>query len=308
MKSDVSVLMFATNKLKYVQFALNCAESILLHNEIQIFIVSDLQVTVPVRLQKFVSIVKVKPQHLSLGLGIKIYMDEYVQTAHTLFVDADCLCYASLAAMFAAFKSKNVSVVGTVVNSADWCGEEQAGAIEKEFAITQLPRFNAGVIYLEKTATAVKIFDYARSIIPNYDKLGFQRNNGTVNEEILIAIAMVKYGETPIPDDGRYMTDLSTDSHPRKLNVLKGVRVLNNPLAGELKHRPWYPEGTYSPMIIHFGGSNLGSYIYRSQVLLLQLYKMHLGKGLASWAVDVFFHIPVKSLRWGIDLFRNKSS
>ena len=308
MKSDVSVLMFATNKHKYVQFALNCAESILLHNEIQVFIVSDLPVAVPFRLQKFVSIVKVKPTHLSLGLGIKIYMDEYVQTENTLFVDADCLCYASLVPMFAAFNDKNVSVVGTVVNSADWCGGLQAGAIEKEFGITQLPRFNAGVVYLEKSTTAVKIFDYARRIVPNYDKLGFQRNNGTVNEEILIAIAMVKHGETPIQDDGRYMTDLSTDSHPRKLNVLKGERVLNNPMAGEPKHRPWYPEGDYSPIIIHFGGSNLGSYIYRSQVLLLQFYKMHVGKSLASWVVDVFFHMPVKSLRWCIDLFRNKSN
>lgn len=304
MKNDASVLMFATNKHKYVQFALNCAESILLHNEIQIFIVSDLPVAVPARLQKFVSIVKVKPEHLSLGLGIKIYMDEYVQTAHTLFVDADCLCYASLAPMFAAFKNKNVSVVGTLVNSADWCGRQQAEAIKKEFGITQLPRFNAGVIYLEKSTTAIKIFDYARSIIPNYDNLGFQRNNGTVNEEILIAIAMVKYGETPIPDDGRYMTDLSTDSHPRKLNVLKGMRMLNNPVSGEPKHRPWYPEGGYSPTIIHFGSSNLGSYIYRSQVLLLRLYKMRMDKSLASGVVDLFFHVPVKSLRWVIGSFR----
>lgn len=297
--------MFATNKTKYIPFALNCAESILLHNEIQIFIVSDLRVIIPTRLQKFVSVIKVKKDHLSLGMGIKIYMDHYLQTENTLFVDADCLCYASLQPAFEAFADKTVSVVGTMIDSAEWCGKQQAKIIEKEFGIKQLPRFNAGIVYLKNSKRSREIFEFARSIIPNYDTFGFQRNNNTINEEGLIAIAMVKYGETPITDDGSYMTDLYTDSHPRKLNVLKGIRVLNNPPKGSPRHRPWYPEGDYSPAIIHFGGSNLSSYIYRSQVALLQLYKKHIPQNLATQIVNIFIHIPFISLRWIIGSLRN---
>jgi len=301
-----SIITFATNKLKYVQFAFNCAESVLLHNDIKIFIVSNLEFSIPPGLQKNVSVVKAKEEHTALGIGIKLYIDRYQQTRHSLFIDSDCLCFAALQPIFSACNDKHVSAAGTVIDAAEWVGKQQADIIEKEFGLKQLPRFNGGLYYLEKSEKTTEIFDMARSIVPEYDRLGFARiNNKWVNEEGLIAIAMAKHTETPIPDDGSYMTDLYTDPHPRKLNVLKGIRVLNNPAVGNPGHRPWYPEGNYSPIIIHFGGNNLSSYIYKSQVLLLRLYKMRIGKNLASSAVDIFFHLPIKSLRWIIGSLRN---
>jgi len=301
-----SIITFATNKLKYVQFAFNCAESVLLHNDIKIFIVSNLEFSIPSNLQKNVSVIKAKEEHAALGIGIKLYIDEYQQTNQSLFIDSDCLCFGNLQPIFNACADKHVSVAGTMVAAAEWVGDEQAAAIEKEFGIKQLPRFNGGLYYLAKSKKTAEVFDTARSIIPEYDRLGFSRINNTwINEEGLIAIAMVKNGETPIPDDGRYMTDLYTDPHPRKLNVLKGIIVLKNPPKGEPRHRPWYPAGDYSPAIIHFGGSNLNSYIYRSQVLLLRLYKNHIQPNIATRVVNLFIHLPFRSLRWLIGSLRN---
>lgn len=301
-----SVLIFATNNLKYVQFAFNCAESILLHNDIQIYIVTNLDFPIPFSLQRNVSTVKIEKEHAEMGIGMKLYIDKYLQTERSLFIDSDCLCFGDLQPVFTTCENKNFSVVGTIVNAEEWVGTEQATIIEREFAIKQLPRFNGGMYYIKKGRKTSEIFDFARSIIPDYDHFGFQRiNNKWINEEGPLAIAMVKHMETPMPDDGRYMTDLYTDTHPRKLNVLKGIRVLNNPPKGSPRHRPWYPEGQYSPTIIHFGGSNLNSYIYRSQVALLQLYKKHIPQNLATQIVNIFIHIPFRSLRWIIGSLRN---
>jgi hypothetical protein len=291
---DYSVVTFATNKLNYVEFALNCARSILLFNDIRVYIISDLKFDLPENLRENVSIIKAKEEHTSLGIGIKLYTDQYLQTINTLFIDADCLVYDSLEAVFKACEGKNVSVAGTIVNAAEWVGPEQAVTIEKEFGIIQLPRFNGGLYYLKKGVKSGQIFDFARSIIPNYDRFGFSRiKNKWINEEGLIAISMMVHHEGPIPDDGSYMTDLYTDPHPLKLNVLKGLRILKNPAVGP-KHRPWYIKGQYSPIILHFGGQSLTTFPYMTQNALLWLNDNRINKNLSAWLINLGLYLPYK--------------
>jgi hypothetical protein len=292
-----SVITVATNNLKYVEFALNCTQSVLLHNDINVYIISNLSFDISAYLQKNVKIVKADEEQAALGIGIKTYINQYIQTEHTLFIDSDCLCLGSLKPIFEAFTGKDVSVVGTIVKSAEWCGDQQAKVIEEQFGIKQLPRFNGGLYYLKMGEKTNLIFELAQSIIPNYDTFGFNRiKNRWINEEGLIAIAMMMHKQTPIVDDGRYMTDLSTDSHPQ-LNVLKGIKLLKNPPLGKPRHRAWYP-AVYSPIVLHFGGSNGNTYIYRSQIALLKLYQQHISKNLATLLVHTFIHIPFRSLRW----------
>ncbi|MES2278850.1 MAG: hypothetical protein V4592_22655 [Bacteroidota bacterium] len=293
-----SVITFATNKLSYVKFALNCAQSVLLHNDINIYIVSNLNFQIPAPIQKNVKIIKATDEHAALGIGIKLYIDQYAPTEKTLFIDSDCLCYGSLQPLFDAFNGKDVSVVGAIVDAAEWCGPDNAAVIDKEFGIKQLPRFNGGVYFISKTETAKNIFDFARGLVPQYDSMGFGRlKNNSINEEGLLAIAMVKYNQSPITDNGRYMTDLFTDFYPRGLNVLNGIIKLTNPQAGRPRHRPWYP-AQYSPIVLHFGGNNLKSVIYTSQTLLLKLYSLNIPKNIATIFVNVFIHIPYKGIKW----------
>ena len=83
--SDYSVLTFATNKLSYLELALNCARSILLHNDISIYIVSNLNFTIPDTLKSKVFIIPPMPGHAEMGIGMKLHIDQYLQQ-HTRFL------------------------------------------------------------------------------------------------------------------------------------------------------------------------------------------------------------------------------
>ena len=297
--SDYSVITFATNKISYLKFALNCARSVLQYNEIKFYIVSDLKINVPSALKKNVLTIAALPEHLNQGIGIKLYIDKYLQTTHTLFIDADCLCYSSLKPLFNLFSNKNVSVVGNIVNAEDWVGETQARNIYTTFGITKLPRFNGGVYYVSKSEQAVKVFNKARKIALDYDQLSFQRiHQKWINEEILIAIAMMLNNELPVPDNGFLMTDLYTDQHTSNLNVLTSFRQIKNPSIGCKLHRSWYPTGTLNPVIIHFGSSNLYRYPYLSQHILLKLKSKKMSIRLVSVLTAIFIHIPFKIKYW----------
>ncbi len=297
--SDYSVITFATGKINYLKFALNCVRSVLQFNEIKFYIVSDLKVDIPSELKKNVFILAALPEHLNQGTGIKLYIDKYLQTTFTLFTDADCLCYSSLQPVFDSFSSTNVSVVGNIVNAKDWCGETQARNIYKTFGLTKLPRFNGSVYYVFKSKKATKIFDKARVIGLDYDKLGFQRiHNKWINEEILFAIAMMLFHELPAADNGLLMTDLYTDQHTSNLNVLTGFREINNPNTKSRLHRTWYSNGNLKPIIVHFGSSNLYRYPYLSQYFLLKLKSKKVSTQLASALTTLLIHVPFKIKYW----------
>lgn len=292
-KNKFSIITFATNKLAYFKFALNCARSVLLHNNIPFYIVTNLNVRIPADLAENVFILEAKPEHVHLGIGIKLYTDQYLQTNESLFIDSDCLCFGNLFPIFESARRESVSVVGTIVNSYEFCGEQQAKTIYENFNLSKLIRFNGGLYYLKKDVICKKIYEFARSIIPNYDKFGFQRiNKNNLNEEGLLSIAMMIYHQHPIVDNGTYMTDLSTDHHPFGMNVLTGKRKLNNPKKDIAKHRAWYPTGNYSPIVLHFGGQSLKTHPYIRQSVLLQVKHKKIPNILASFFSLLIIEIP----------------
>lgn len=275
--SKYSIITFATNKTTYFEFALNCARSVLIHNDIPFYIVTNLHVVIPNELKQHVFIIRAEPEHAAMGIGIKLYTNHYLQTVETLFIDSDCLCFGKLQPIFDAAGKQSVSVIGTKVEAAKFCGDEQAKTINENFGISQLIRFNGGLYYLKKDEICHKIFEVARSIIPNYDKFGFSRIGGVhINEEGPLSISMIINKQAPIVDNGTYMTDLYTTPHPYGLNVLNGKSKLYNPESGEPKYRSWYVGGNYSPIVLHFGGSSLKSFPYIKQNLLLYLNRIGL--------------------------------
>jgi hypothetical protein len=299
-----SVITFATNKLSYIQFAMNCAQSILLWNDINIYIVSNLAFPIPRHLSSRVFVIPAKAEHVALGIGMKMYIDEYLQTENTLFIDSDCLCFGNLNAVFKASEGMDVTVAGNIVPAESWCGTEQAKTIKKYFGLDNLIRFNGGLYYIKKSEGTDSIFKKAQEIASKYDYYGFSRiNNKWINEEGPLSIAMMLNGQYPISDDGNFMTDLYTDRRPRKMNVLTGTLLMRNPPYPSPDHRPWYPD-TYSPLILHFGGNNINSYPYKSQRLLLKFYHMGIPTPLATALVNILIHLPYRSFHWAIGLLR----
>lgn len=294
---EYSVVTFATNKLSYLQLALNCARSILLYNDISIYIVSNLNFAIPDTLKKNVFIIPPMPGHAEMGIGMKLHIDQYLQTQHSLFIDSDCLVYDNLNSIFAAAMGNDVSVAGNVTAAKNWCGDEQAETIKQNFGVDDLIRYNGGLYYLKKSDLTTKIFDKARAIGEKYDDYGFSRIGKWINEEGPLAIAMMLNHQQPIPDDGQFMTDLFTDGRPNVLNVLTGDIKLINPAPPAAKHRPWYP-AAYSPIILHFGGSSIKAYPYNAQVMLLKLNDMKLPVWVSSLLVTLFYNIPYKTYYW----------
>jgi hypothetical protein len=293
-----SVITFATNKLEYVQFALNCAESVLLHNDLPVYIVSNIEFPIPEKLRDKIFNVPAKPGHAELGIGIKLHTDEYLQTDQTLFIDSDCICFSGLDDIFNAAEGMDVTVAGNIVPAESWCGPEQAKTIKEVWDADQLIRYNGGLYYFRKSETTKKIFDQAREIAEKYDDYGFSRiKNKWINEEGPLSIAMTLNGQRPVADDGRFITDLYTDMRPAVMNVLKGKRVLRNKPVSHPNHRPWYP-ALYSPVIIHYGGSSLKSYPYRSQSMLLKLQYRSVAISAASSIVGAFIHFPYRTFHW----------
>jgi hypothetical protein len=293
--SAYSVITFATNKLSYARFAINCAQSVLLHNNLPVYIVSNLNFSIPAKLRDKIFIIPAKPGHAELGIGIKLHTDEYLQTEHTLFIDSDCICYGNLNEIFSACEGMDVSVAGNIVPAENWCGPVQAKTIKDTWGITELIRYNGGLYYLKKSELTTNVFNKAREIAVKYDDYGFDRiKNKWINEEGPLSIAMIVSCQRPIADDGRFITDLYTDHRPKRINVLNGNRLLQNNPPGHQRHRPWYPM-VYSPILLHFGGNNLSSYPYRSQSLLLKLKNMSFPAKAASAFVSAFIHFPYKT-------------
>jgi hypothetical protein len=295
---DRSVLLLATNKQEYLQFALNCADSVRLHNpDLPVFIATNVKADNP-KLQTGIKFIEVPEEIAQLYIEAKLHIDKFLQTEETLFIDSDCLCYGGLTPVFEACNGMDVTVVGRVIPLEQQWGTSGAAFARKEFGINESILFNGGFYYIKKNAVATRIYDQARAISVKYDEYGFNRiKNKWKNEEDLLAITMIANKQRPIADDGQFMTDLFTELRPKVLNVLKGERLLQNPAYPSPRHRSWYPS-YYSPVILHFGGSNIRSYPYIAQSLLLKLRRNGVPAILSSIITFIFIHIPYKSYHW----------
>jgi len=295
--TDRSVLLLATNKQEYLQFALNCADSVRLHNpDLPIFIATNIKIDSHTS-RNDIKFLNVSEEIAELYLEAKLHLNDFLQTEETLFIDSDCLCYGDLTPIFEVCGDEDVTVIGKAIPiEGFWTGDGVRLARET-LGIGYSMLFNGGFYYIKRSELTDQIFSAAREISGNYDAYGFHRiQNNWKNDEISFQIALAKYHQRPIEDDGRYMTDLFTDPRP-VLNVLKGKRRLRNITRTSDRNRPKYPP-VYSPVILHFGGNNIRSYPYIAQSRLLKLHRNGVPAGLASIIVNIFMHIPYKTYHW----------
>ncbi len=285
--------MLATNKQKYLNFALNCAYSVKLHNpHIPVYIATNLA---PPQGYPGVQFIGVSDDQAKLNIGTKVYLDQFIQTDETLFIDSDCLCYDNLDTVFDACRGHDVTVVGRLISRMDEWGPKSAAHGIDNFGTDKFIIYNGGFYYIKKSETTGLVFSKARELFADYDKYAFGRiQNGWENEEQVFAIALVLNNQTPITDDGKLMTDLYTDRRPGILNVLTGARLLKNNNHYLTEARDRYPT-TFSPVVLHFGGNNIGSYPYISQSMLLKLNKWGLPVFLSSFITFVCMDIPFKT-------------
>jgi hypothetical protein len=260
----------ATGKPIYIKMALALARSFLRYNRgngIGFTIVTDRPVTErPADLIE-IGWAQITPGEYGDGFTPKLYLDKLAPADRAIFIDADCLCVASLAPAFDTFAGRAVSVIGRRVESGEWFGD--VAAIAHRLGVTGYPRFNGGVYYLERGEACSAIYDTAREILPRYDELGFVRLRNSPNDEVIMAAAMALHGAEAIPETGTIMNTLMAAPGGLSINVLVGHAVLRNPRTHPA-HNAWYDLEEMRPALVHFLGRDVADHPYRTEILVLE--------------------------------------
>lgn len=290
--SEKSVITIATGKPYYINMAVNLARSFLYwhpESEIQFWLVTDQPQLVPKEVANVIYIKAIDPDQYGSGFSTKLYLDQFVQTQYTLFIDADCLVYGNLTSVFDQFKGKSVSAIGdNIVEGNFFCDVKQ---VIQKLNVPYMPRFVGGVYYLEKGEVCKGVFDKARELLPSYDKLGLIRLRGKENEEPLVALGMAHLSQETIPEDGRIKADRMFYSY-LTTNVLSGKAKLWN--------KEEFPKGAYfqisksTPVIVHFNDSYSEEYEYLAETHRLYLCAKLPSKLLANLSAHLYHIMPGK--------------
>jgi hypothetical protein len=259
-----SVLTIATGKQIYIDMAVNLARSFLRWHsgsDILFCLATDQPEAVPADVRPRIRVVDTRHLKQMTGFSIKLYIDQLAQTQYTLFIDADCLVYGRLEPVFDKFKGHSVSAIGDVQTEGEFfCNVSRT---MQQLSLPYLPRFVGGIYYLEKNDTSRHVFDYARTLLPQYDALNLVRLRGKENEEPLVAIAMAAHGQRPIAEDGSIKADRMFFHHC-STNVRRGKARLWNQDA--------FPPGAYYqireavPVVVHYNNDFAENYEYLSEV------------------------------------------
>jgi hypothetical protein len=264
----------------YLDMAIALARSFLWwHRDspIDFYLATDSAAALPADLSG-IKVLKFQPGELGKGFSMKLKLDQLMRAEQTLFIDADCLCVGPLAPVFDRFAGRAVSVVGGAVTEGEWFGD--IATTRAHFGLTQIPKFNGGVYYLERGEKANRVYERARQLETRYDELGLVRLRDCPNEELLMSISMSLEDCEGIDDDGTIHGELFAAPLLLGIDVLRGHARLANPPPPDPAHRPGYPVREIEPVIVHFLGDFTTKWPYRSEEKLLRLVSL---KRLPPW-------------------------
>lgn len=287
---EKSVFTVALGKPLYLQMACALARSFRLwhgDSDIHFHLVTDAKrSSLPVDLQN-IKLISVRPGQYGTGFSPKLHLDKLAPADRSLFIDADCLCCGSLEPAFESFNGRPVSVIGREISDGEWFGD--VAEICRQFGVPALPRFNGGIYYLEKGATASQIYQTARELEPRYDEIGFKRLRGHANDEVLVSLAMALHGQSPLPERGDIMNSLLAGPTGVKIDVFRGQALLLNPKCHP-DHNPWYHQEESRPVLVHFLGCPLSEFPYKYEMRRLDL---HFGHGIPIWLATLISEVTV---------------
>lgn len=264
-----AVLTLATGKPLYVQMAVNLARSFKLWHKdsaIKFTLATDQKHVIPPDLSD-IDIIELQPGQYGKGFSTKLHLDKLAPAQQTLFIDADCLCVASLESVFECFAGHAVSVVGKTISHGDFFGN--VAEVCRRFKIKELPVFVGGLYYLEKGAVSSSIYAKARELEPQYDEIGLVRLRNLPNEEPLMAIAMAMHSQMPIPDDGSIKAEPMHFPSGVEIDVFQGSAALwNQP--DDLRYLSTWHLTEAHPLIVHFHSTDTERNPYTREVIRLQ--------------------------------------
>ncbi|MGV3614233.1 MAG: hypothetical protein ACO1SV_02755 [Fimbriimonas sp.] len=138
-----------------------------------------------------------------------------------LSLDGDCLAFKRLEPAFEALQGSPLAVLGDYQREGTWHGADVAEMCRR-LNVPQLPRFNGGLIYYERTPAAQRLISRAREIERDYGSTGFENFRGNASEEVCVAMAMLETGIGDVaPDELDFMNTATGIVGRLTLDVLK---------------------------------------------------------------------------------------
>lgn len=305
MTNSLNILTLATGKKLYVDLAVNLARSFFLWNSesnINFYLATDLPEHLPLDIKPYVQIILLAPNELGIGFSPKLHLDKLAPAGQTLFIDSDCLVYGNVLPVFEKFKGRQVSVVGNYIAQGEWFGD--IAAICKKYRVTNLPKFNGGIYYLENGPVAAQVYTTARELEAKYDDIGFVRLRGRPNDEVLMALAMALHQQKPITDDGSILAEFVNFKSGITSDVIRGVAELFNK-PGHPHYQKNWPLISARPVVVHFLGHHNLILPYTKEIKMLEYifkdkYSLNKARALTSLQVT----LPSQTINWVKQLFR----
>lgn len=131
----------------------------------------------------------------------KLSLGEYLPYDINIFIDSDCLAFGDLNRLFDYFDAADdFSCFGRVLPLDDktgWFEYENLGELKNQ--VSYVVGLHGGVYYMRRNDLCRKVFDDAKSFIPDYPKYQFKGKFATPGDEPLIALSMAMNGCRPIP-------------------------------------------------------------------------------------------------------------
>lgn len=229
------------------------ARSYKYHNgtEIGFCIISSDDYSLPHDL-KWVQKKVVSPEDIGPGLEFKLHLLDIAPSVRSVFIDADSLVYDDISFLFKAFDADTTNVIGLKVTEGNWV-DEDIQAARAEFGLDYVIRYCGALYHLVRNENSRRIFDHAMTLYQSGRP--FQRNEQTMYDEPIMAMALSKYKVEPLTDDGNIWGDLVHFDYHSQLNVFKGPRGFVN-IPGNRDYKFWLPAGAYKPRILHVGSGN----------------------------------------------------
>ena len=109
-----------------------------------------------------------------------------------LFIDSDSLVFKRLDPIFDYCAGRDFCVQGQAIREGEWYGDVPSHL--QRHGLGELPQFNSGLIYYERTPNTLKLIERTREIARDYANTGFDSFRGKVPDEPCISLAMATTG------------------------------------------------------------------------------------------------------------------
>lgn len=154
----------------------------------------------------------------------KLAMFDLLPYDVNIFIDADCLAYGDLNALFDVFAAADdFSCFGRVLPLDDhtgWFAYENLGDLRDR--VSYVVGLHGGIYYMRRTELCRAVLRTAQDLLPRYAEFQFLGKFATPGDEPLIALSMALHQCHPVPHDLSYILCYWEHEGSMQLNLPAG--------------------------------------------------------------------------------------